>query len=79
VLGKAILDSLLAKVREKNLSNQVASAAASVDYDTLVSISGTMNTNGAATSGRRAIVSTAVMNALQSDPVIASGDYHDQL
>ncbi len=79
VLGKAILDSLLAKVREKNLSHQVASAAASVDYDVLVTIGGTMNTNGAATTGRRAIVSTAVMNALQSDPVIASGDYHDQL
>jgi len=79
VLAKRILHSLLAKVREKNLSYQKICVAASVDYDVLTAINGDMNINGAAATGRRGIVSTAVMNALQGDPVIASGDYHDQL
>lgn len=78
VLGKAIVDSVLAKVHAGNISTQKAVSPTSVDYDDLLEICGTMNTNKAATTGRRGIVSTAVMNTLCGDTRIASGDYHGQ-
>jgi hypothetical protein len=78
VLGKAIVDSVLNKVHAGNISTQKAVASASIDYDYLLEICGTMNTNKAATTGRRGIVSTAVMNTLCGDTRIASGDYHGQ-
>jgi hypothetical protein len=79
VLGKAIVDSVLNKVHAGNISTQKAVASASIDYDDLLEICGTMNTNRAATTGRRGIVSTAVMNTLCGDTRIASGDYHGQM
>ena len=79
VLGKEIVDSVLAKVNAANISYERAEASASVDYDSLVEIGGAMNINQAALTGRRGLVSTAVMNALLQDSRIISGDYHGQL
>jgi hypothetical protein len=79
VLGKHVGDSVLNKVKGSSISFEKAVAANAIDYDDLVAIGGEMNVNGAATTGRRGIVSTAVMNTLQGDARIASGDYHDQL
>ena len=78
VLGKEIVDSVLAKVHAGNISYQFPVASASIDYDDLTTICGTMNTNGAATTGRKGLVSTAVMNTLFGDTRVTSGDYHDQ-
>lgn len=78
VLGKGIVDGVLNKVHAGNISTELAVASASIDYDDLLTICGTMNTNKAATTGRRGIVSTAVMNTLCGDTRIASGDYHGQ-
>jgi hypothetical protein len=78
VLGKAIVDSVLAKVKSSSISYQKVKATASVDYDTLTEMTGQMNDQGAALTGRRGIVSTAVMNELLGDTRIASGDYHGQ-
>ena len=78
VLGKAIVDSVLDKVNAGNISYEKAVATASIDYDDLIEIGGTMNLNKAATTGRRGIVSTAVMNTLFGDSRITSGDYYNQ-
>lgn len=78
VLGSAIVSSVLGKVHAGNISYEKVVASASIDYDDLLEIGGTMNTNKAATNGRRGIVSTAVMNTLCGDTRIASGDYHGQ-
>lgn len=78
VLGKAMVDSVLAKVHAGNISAQKAVASSSIDYDDLLELCGLMNINKAATTGRRGIVSTAVMNTLCGDSRVASGDYHGQ-
>jgi hypothetical protein len=79
VLGKGMVDSVLNKVHGANISYEKAVATASVDYDTLVEISGQMTLNKAATTGRRGIVSTEVMNVLCGDTRVASKDFHGQL
>jgi hypothetical protein len=79
VLGKEIVQSVLEKVNRANISAEKVVASASIDYDDLLEIGGTMNINGAATTGRKGIVSTAVMNTLCGDTRIASGDYHGQM
>ena len=79
VLGSAMVNSVLNKVHAGNISYEKQVASASIDYDDLLEIGGTMNLNKAATRGRRGIVSTAVMNTLCGDSRIASGDYHGQM
>ncbi len=79
VLGKEIVDSVLEKVKVSSISASTTKATASMDYATLTAINGAMNIQGAATSGRRGIVSTLVMNELMGDTKIASGDYHGQM
>lgn len=78
ILGKGIVDSVLAKVTTGNISYEKVKATASVDYETLTEITGQMNIQGASVIGRKGIVSTEVMNELLNDVKIASGDYHDQ-
>lgn len=78
VLGKGMVDSVLAKVTASTISNVVTEAAASVDRDTLGSVRKGMNGNGAAPTGRVGIVNSDFYESLDADPRIASRDYYGQ-
>lgn len=78
VLGRAMVNSILAKANQANISAQTIEATANVDLETLESINSAMNINGASPSGRIGIVSTAVAGALALDTRIASKDYYGQ-
>lgn len=77
VLGKTVVDYALGKALETNFSEQTVELSDDTDLETLNTIRGRMNTKGA-TDPRYGIISTATMNAFNSDPRIASGDYHGQ-
>jgi hypothetical protein len=76
VLGRSMVDSVMAKYRASNISGQEASAAADVDLEVLEAINTRMNENGASPSGRIGIVSSAVAGALALDKRIASRDFY---
>jgi hypothetical protein len=78
VLGKGMVDSVLAKVNAANVSYSTTEAAASVDRDTLGTVRKGMNGNGAAPSGRVGIVNSDFFENLDADPRIASRDYYGQ-
>ncbi len=79
VLGRTMLQSILAKVSGVNISQQTVEASANVDLETLESINSAMNLNGASSGARVGIVSTAVAQALALDSRIASKDYYGLL
>ena len=78
VLGKGMVDSVLAKVTAASISNVITEAAASVDRDTLGSVRKGMNGNGASPTGRVGIVNSDFYESLDADPRIASRDYYGQ-
>lgn len=77
-LGKDIVDYALSKAVLANFSTQVVQAASGFNRDTLSTITGTMNKNGAAPNGRFGIVNSDVFNALDSDQRIASSLFHGE-
>jgi hypothetical protein len=77
VLGKAVVDFALTKVVEASFSEQTIALTDDTDLETLNGIRADMNLVKAA-APRFGIVNSATFNALESDPRIASGDYHNQ-
>ena len=78
-LGKSIVDFALGKVLAANFTNAVnESVVGDVDRETLGAIRKEMNLNGAAPSGRFGIVNGDAFESLDTDPRIASADYHGQ-
>lgn len=79
VLGKAIVDSVLAKAATAaNTTYTVTETIANTDLDTLRSVRTLMNTNKADPLTRYGLVSSAFAAKLDTDPMIASKDYTGQ-
>ncbi|PYS91131.1 MAG: hypothetical protein DMF62_03230 [Acidobacteria bacterium] len=76
-LGKAMVDSCLAKVVAANFTNQTVETTAATSRDTLSKVTLAMNIKGAALL-RYGITSSAFYNKLDEDARITSGDYHGQ-
>ncbi len=76
VLGKAMIDTVLAKVKGSNISYSETATAANSDLDVISNITTTMNTNGAMPMGRVGLVSSAVAQALELDTRVQSKDYY---
>jgi hypothetical protein len=76
VLGKAMVDSVLAKVKSSNISYGETATTANSDLDVIANITTTMNTNGAMPMGRIGLVSSAVAQALELDTRVQSRDYY---
>jgi len=79
VLGKSVVDYVLSLVLAANFTYSETESEASTTKQTLDTIAGDLNANGAAPVGRFGIVNTNVYNSLESDARIASGDYHGQM
>lgn len=79
VLGKTMIDSVLAKVRSSNISYGATYTAANSDLDAISDITTTMNTNGAMPTGRIGLVSSAVAASLELDTRVQSKDYYGVL
>lgn len=79
VLGKAMVDSVLAKVTGANISYSVTDSTANSDLDIIEQITTTMNGNGAMPMGRIGLVSSAVAQTLALDSRVASRDYYGNL
>jgi hypothetical protein len=79
VLGKAMVDSVLAKVKSSNISYGATYTAANSDLDAISEITSTMNGNGAMPTGRIGLVSSAVASTLELDSRVASKDYYGAL
>lgn len=77
-LGKAMLDSVLAKILVANSSYKVEKAVASVDRDTLSAARKIMNANGAAEVGRVVIGNTDFVGNFGDDQRITSKLYSGQ-
>ena len=78
VLGKAMVDSILAKVTAANISYNVGVLDAEADRETLRDARKLMNENGAAPLGRVIIGNSDFTGAFGDDPRIASRDYSGQ-
>lgn len=78
VLGKSVMDALLAKVVDANFSNTEVVTIANTDKTTLDSARKNLNTQDAQQSGRFGIVNSDFFAELEDDQKIASGDYHGQ-
>lgn len=78
VLGKAIVDSVLAKLLVANISRNVIEASANVDRATLGKARSALNKAGAFTEDRCIIGNTDFMEALGEDGHIISSDFHGQ-
>ena len=76
-VGKGIVDNILAGVLEARFAAQTIETEVNTDRDTLNAIRFSMNAAGAG-SQRNGLVSGGVASALDSDPRIASNDYHGQ-
>lgn len=76
VLGRAMIDSVLGKVRGSTFSQKTVDA--SPDLDTLETVTSGMNMNGASPGGRVGIISTAFAQALASDTRVTSVDFYGQ-
>lgn len=79
VLGKAMVDSVLAKVKGSNISYSETATTANSDLDVIANITTTMNGNGAMPTGRIGLVSSAVAQSLELDTRVASKDYYGSL
>lgn len=79
VLGKTMIDSVLAKAKGSNFSYSATYTAANADADVLAEITENMNSNGASPAGRIGLVSPAVASTLSLDSRIASKDYYGAL
>lgn len=77
-LAKAVVDSALVYVDTPRFSQAVTFATADCDFDMLISVQGTLNTNGAAPSGRFMLCNTDVANTLSADTRIISRDFSGQ-
>lgn len=78
VLAKAVIDSVLAKIRFLNFSQSSTFATADCDFDMLNDVTGDMNGVGALGNMRTMLINTAVANTLAADSRIASKDYAGQ-
>jgi hypothetical protein len=79
VLGKAMVDSVLAKARASNISRELVEATANFDAETLENVCATMNEAGAAMTGRIGLVNSSVATRLSLDTRISSKDFYGQL
>lgn len=79
VLAKDIIDYVLGKVTDTNITYEKVEATANTTLDTLESIRTTLNNNGAAPVRRNGIVNSATAQALAADSRLASKDYFGQL
>jgi hypothetical protein len=79
ILGKAMVDSILAKVKSSNISYGETYTAANSDLDAISAITTKMNGNGAMPTGRVGLVSSAVASSLELDSRVASKDYYGAL
>lgn len=79
VLGKAMVDSVLAKVTGSNISYSETATTANSDLDVIEAITTTMNGNGAMPMGRIGLVNSAVAQTLALDTRVASRDYYGTL
>lgn len=79
VLGKTMVDTVLAKAKGSNISYSATYTAANSDLDAISEITTTMNTNGASPTGRIGLVSPAVASSLELDTRVASRDYYGAL
>jgi len=79
VLGKAMVDSVLAKCTGANLSYAETYSTANSDLDAISAITTKLNENGAAPTGRVGIVSSAVAATLELDSRVQSKDYYGVL
>lgn len=79
VLGKTMLDSVLAKAKGSNLSYSETESTANSDLDVIEQITTRMNGNEARPFGRIGLVSSAVAQTLALDSRIASRDYYGSL
>lgn len=77
VLGKAMIDSVIAKVDSSNISNAIVCAAANATYAKLRTFAVQLNTQGAGPT-RFGLCGSNFMSGLLADTIIASGDYFDQ-
>lgn len=79
VLGKAMVDSVLAKATGANLSYSETYSTANSDLDAISAITTKLNENGAAPTGRVGIVNSAVAATLELDSRVQSKDYYGVL
>jgi hypothetical protein len=79
VLGRSMVDSVLAKARGSNISGQTIATTANSDLDILEEINSKMNENGASPFGRVAIVNSSVASTLALDDRVASKDFYGSL
>ena len=77
VLGKAMVDSVLAKVVAANISYTEVCTIANATYAKLRGFSVAMNANGAGPQ-RFGLVTPGFMSGLLADSIIASGDYFNR-
>jgi hypothetical protein len=78
VLAKAVIDSILAKVKSGNFSQASTFTEANCDFDMLNDVTGDLNGVGALNNGRAMIVNTGAASYLAADSRIASRDYAGQ-
>jgi hypothetical protein len=78
VMGKTMLDSVLAKFLVANVSRAESLLLADVDRETLKSARKKMNLAGAAAEGRVILGNSDFIGALGDDPLIASKDFSGQ-
>lgn len=79
VLAKSVVDYALSLVDDTNFTHEIVESSANTTQETLERVRTKLNTNGAQTRGRFGLISTAMAQALQIDPRIASADYYAQL
>ncbi len=77
VLGKAMIDAVLAKALAANLSNSLVCADANATAAKLRLFAATLNALGTGPI-RHGLVSSGFMTGLLGDTIVASGDYYDQ-
>jgi hypothetical protein len=78
VLGKSMIDTVLAKAKGSNISYSETDTTANSDLDLIEAITTKMNGNGAMPNGRIGIVNSAVAQTLALDSRVASKDYYGQ-
>lgn len=78
VLGKSIVDSVLAKATAANLSNSEVVSIANSDFDALNGARKALVQQGANLDALYGLVNSDFAASLNADTRIASGDYHGQ-
>lgn len=78
VLAKAVMDDICSGFTAGNFSKKTVAATVDYDLDVVTSVSGEMNKDGAATTGRVMIVNTDVANVFGSDSRVTSKEYAGQ-